>query len=88
MCEEMRKLCDYLDSKGIAWDDGSCRGISQIRFLYRRKRWSAINGIGTIGGQYNHLAENRGLLEVWDLCKSHQPIGNLTAEQAIEIMGI
>ena len=90
VCEEMKKFRDALDKKGISWSDDSNGGeawMCRTAIKVGRKRYTAINGYGSWGGLSPKLGVNRGLLECWDHRKDHEPVGMLTAEQAMEYCG-
>lgn len=94
--EEMKKLRELLDKKGIKWQDHSddfgeseikCNWICRTWFKVEGKRVSCINGLGTYGGctAFDGFEKNRGLIEmmIWG---EGDPIGYLTAEECIEIL--
>ena len=92
ICEEMRKLWEYLDSKEIEHDDDSedwgTGWICRTHFDYKDNHWSVINGSGTYGGFYFDEKKNPGLLELMvDCVNGGEPIGSLKAEDVIKYMG-
>ena len=78
MNDEMRKLREYLNAKGIKWQDVSDDGdypITRTHFKVKRQRWSVIFGFGTYGSQH-------GLLEL--MIGNNDPAGWLTADDVIK----
>ncbi len=91
VCDEMRKLRRILDKKGIEWKDTSTTGemwVCQTRVDVGKKHYSIINGVGSYGGYSTVTKKNYGLLEAWDFRRGRDPLGSLTAEQAIDYMGL
>lgn len=89
--EEMKKLRELLDKKGIDWEDNSEDSeaftdlwICRTRFKFNGLEVSCINGRGTYGGFYgcNPDDGNMGLLEAW--IEGFEPIGWQTADEVIE----
>lgn len=89
--EEMKKLRELLDKRGIAWQDNSEESdeitgywICRTRFKFNELEVSCINGRGTYGGFYgcNPDDGNQGLLEVW--IEGFEPIGWQTADEVFE----
>lgn len=78
-CEEMTKLRDYLNAKGIKWQDRSDDSICRTWFYLKGMRHSVVNGYGTYGGE-------SGLLEM--MISNHEPDGWLTADKIIEVLKI
>lgn len=87
----MTKLRKLLTEQGIEWHDASATleldiQIDRTHFDYRDYFWSVINGFGTYGG-YDHYQTNKGLLElVSNAVNGGEPVGFLTAEQAIKLI--
>ena len=87
MPEEMVKLRESLNKRGIPWEDRTDNyhrsfpfldmTIYRTWFYYNDVRYSVISGYGTYGG-------SRGLLEV--MVDSQEPIGSLTADKVIALM--
>lgn len=87
--KEMQLLRDKLDEMSIKWTDASeCyRDLGITRTWFRDKegtKWSVIHGHGTMGG-YGGIRADEGLLEIWN-GKSSEPIGFLTAKEALNII--
>lgn len=85
--EEMKKLRELLDKRGIKWQDNSEESdkitdywICRTRFKFNGLEVSCINGRGTYGGFYgcNSGDGNMGLLEAW--IEGFEPIGWQTAD--------
>lgn len=73
--EQLRKL---LTEKGIEHEAYTSEsGVEQVRFRVGTTKWSVICGWYSYGGR-------EGLLEAWDMVRSHQPEGWLTAEEVLE----
>ena len=93
VCEEMRKLRDYLDIKEITWKDvsedfGHGLWICRTHFDYKGNHWSVINGSGTYGGFYINEKSNYGALELMvDCVNGGEPVGYLKAEDVIKYIG-
>lgn len=87
MVTEMIKFRDLLDQNNIKWNDKSDEGfIDRTHFYYRGYFFSIINGYGTYGG-CNFYGNNEGLLEFMSNCiNGGEPIGHLTADEAIKIV--
>lgn len=91
VCEEMQKLRDWLDQNSIQWLDVSddfADGfwICRTHFYIDEYKVSVINGSGTYGGFiFGKEQSNAGLLEVW-ADRSGEPVGYLTAEDAIQLL--
>ena len=87
MTKEMYELRKMLDAEGIDWHDASELGICPIwrtHFKHRGYHWSVIHGYGTYGGP-SYLYEDQGLLELMsDAVNGGEPIGYLTAEEAMQ----
>lgn len=88
VCDEMKKLREYLDSNEIEWADVSSEYsgfyICRTHFTYGENKYSVVNGYGTCGG-YNYFNKvNDGLLEM--RVSNKEPIGHLTADEVIEII--
>lgn len=90
MCNEMIKLRQMLDDRGIKWEDVSTV-YSQFKFYIHRTHftfdeidYSVINGCGTYGGYDSFDHVNEGLLELWaEDVNDGEPVGFLTAEEII-----
>lgn len=93
MVEEMIKFRKMLDDRGIEWEDKSdsesqLYRIDRTHFWYRNYHYSVINGYGTYGGSLN-IIKNKGLLEVMsNAINEGEPVGWLTAEEAIKLVTI
>jgi hypothetical protein len=99
VCEEMKKLRQMLDEKGIEWHDASDvmsedkdwpMWICRTHFEYKGVKISVVNGFGTYGGWYGANPgttekENMGLLEIMIVGKVIR--GWLKAEDVMEILG-
>ena len=90
MCEEMKKFREYLDQNNIDWVDMSSVyedmkdfSITRTHFIYKNKKVSVINGMGTYGGIDVFGIKNHGLLEV--MIGGNDPVGWLTCEEAIKL---
>lgn len=91
VCEEMKKLRNYLDKHKIEWEDDSSgwefEGIinytCRTHFYYLGGMWSVINGLGTYGG-YSFNYKNQGALEL--MIVGHDPEGFLTAQNIIDMI--
>ena len=87
ICEEMSKLRQYLDDKGIEWVDASSNDslwICRTHFELNGIRWSVTNGYGTYGGSGIIRGYNGGLLELMtNAVNNGEPIGWLTADNVI-----
>lgn len=90
ICEEMSKLRQYLDDKGIKWKDASSNDylynlwICRTHFEINSHTWSVINGYGTYGGFKILDGYNEGLLELMtNSVNNGEPIGWLTADNVI-----
>lgn len=87
MPEEMQKLRNALNVRGIEWTDSTRdekrsfpfmdMNIYGTKFSFQNSTYEVISGFGTLGGQW-------GLLELRRL--SHDPKGSLTAEGVLSIM--
>lgn len=86
MCNEMKKFRKELDKRGIAWEDKSDEMIDRVHFYNRDQKWSVINGLGTYGGYLFDFQHNQDLLEIMQINSNEEPIGFLTAKQAIKII--
>ena len=91
VCDEMKKLREMLDKKGIKWMDYSDELIEEkgyfmcrTRFLFNDKYWSVINGFGSYGGVDFETGINDGLLEVYSV--GMETIGFLTAKEVMAII--
>ena len=87
--KEMQLLRDKLDEMDIKQVDCSESfgglEITRTRFLDNEGvEWSAIHGFETMGG-YGWTRADKGLLEIWN-GKSTEPIGFLTAKEALNII--
>lgn len=86
ICEEMIKLRDWLDEKGIAWHDVSTISadftIHRTHFNFKGYEVSVINGYGSYGGYDRHDKINHGALEM--MIDDREPIGWLSAENVIQ----
>lgn len=85
ICNEMKKLRDWLTKNDVAWHDES--SISRYYWMARTKFYvgehyfSVINGMGSYGG-YRWGFKNQGLLEC--MVDNSEPEGWLTAEDVEE----
>lgn len=93
MVEEMTKLRKLLTEHGIEWHDSSTPPeytiqIDRTHFDYKGFNWSVINGFGSYGGiGIFRDKKNMGLLELMSAAVNDgEPIGYLTAEQAIKLI--
>lgn len=88
MVAEMIKFRNLLDKNNIKWIDKSDEGfIDRTHFYYRDYFFSVVNGFGTYGGINVFNGNNAGLLEFMSNCvNGGEPIGALTADEAIEIV--
>ena len=94
--EEMKKLRELLDKRGITWEDASEEGaegykdlwICRTWFNYNGLRVSCINGLGTYGGfgGANPSDGNYGLLEM--MIEGFEPIGWQKAKECIAILDL
>ena len=88
VCDEMKKLRDYLDSNGIEWDDVSSKYngfyLCRTHFTYGENKYSVVNGYGTYGGYNPFNKVNDGLLEM--RVSKEEPIGYLTGDDVIRII--
>lgn len=89
VCEEMQKLRDYLNEKGIEWKDVSNKEselwICRTHFWIGKSHWSVINGFGTYGGFSSWHPKNMGLLELMASAVDRgNPKGFMTAERIIK----
>lgn len=86
ICEEMKKLREYLDTKNIEWKDDSEELSSyymcRTKFFVDGNEFSVINGVGSYGGAVLG-GKNQGLLELW-INRKGEPQGYLTADNVIE----
>lgn len=88
-CEEMIKLRQALDERGVKWYDGTDYGTISICRTHTRvngKMWSIVHGYGTYGGFNVHTLTDAGLLEAWDMETYSSPVGFLTAAEVIKLM--
>lgn len=91
MVGEMIKFRNLLDQHNIAWHDASTRFadfyIDRVHLEYRNYKFSVINGFGTYGGYITDESKNKGLLELMsNAINGGEPVGELTAEEAIKIV--
>lgn len=90
MVDEMIKFRNLLDKNNIKWIDKSDEGfIDRTHFNHRNYFFSVVNGFGTYGGinVLNGHDHNAGLLELMSNCvNGGEPIGSLTADEAIKIV--
>ena len=88
MVAEMIKFRNLLDQNDIKWIDKSDEGfIDRTHFHYRNYFFSVVNGFGTYGGINCLTGKNMGMLELMSNCiNGGEPIGSLTADEAIEIV--
>lgn len=91
MIGEMIKFRNLLDQHNIAWHDASDRYgdfyIDRTHLEYRDYKFSVINGLGTYGGYTIDVSKNKGLLELMsNAINGGNPVGELTADEAIEIV--
>jgi hypothetical protein len=83
--DEMLKLRNVLNSRGVEWVDRTEKPsfslldltIYRTWFMYKGKEWSVISGYGSYGGE-------KGLLEV--MVDDYNPMGSLTAQEVIMLM--
>lgn len=101
MTEEMVKFRKMLDENGIKWEDASTQNtvnpfdclleidrfhIDRTHFQYRGYDWSVVHGFGTYGG-HSSFEKDKGLLELMsNAVDSGEPVGYLTAEQAMDLV--
>ena len=87
MVPEMYRFRNLLEQNNIEWIDKSDEGfIDRTHFYYRNYFFSVVNGYGTYGGS-DIFGINKGLLELMSNCfNGGEPIGYLTADEAIEIV--
>ena len=86
ICDEMKKLREWLDKEGIKWEDATdkdyCFGwMARTHFTYKDNFVSVINGYGSYGGFSRFEPHNKDLLEM--MIGENEPIGYLTADQVI-----
>ena len=94
ICEEMQKLRDGLDARGIPWidhsetgDSGSGYWMCRTRFEYNDTIWSVIHGYGSYGGYDVFCKKDSELLEcMCDLVNDGEPEGHLTADDVFKLM--
>lgn len=89
MTHEMKLFREMLDSENIQWHDASepedslCY-ICRTHFKHRGYDWSVIHGFGSYGGP-SYIYNDKGLLELMSgAVNNGEPIGFLTAEQAMQ----
>ena len=91
---EMERLRSLLDEAGIEWWDdsemdhfaGPDTYMERTKFEYRGYSWSVIHGFGSFGG-YNRISGDKGLLELLEGYPFNgEPIGFLTAAQAMKLV--
>lgn len=91
MVSEMIKLRELLNRNSIQWHDNSEKDsiffMDRTLFWYRDYKWSIINGYGSYGG-YDPLRNiNYGQLELMsNAVNGGEPVGELTADEAIKIV--
>ena len=97
MCNEMIKLRQMLNDRGIKWKDFSTVNfhfyIHRTHFTFDGIDYSVINGCGTYGGyaafDYVNKYVNKGLLELMGgEINGGEPVGWLTAEQVLKEVGV
>lgn len=95
MCEEMIKLRQMLDDRGIKWKDvsevypQSKFYINRTHFTFDEIYYSVINGYGTYGGYDSFDHVNKGLLEIkGEGVNNGDPLGWLTAEEVLKEVGV
>ncbi len=98
VCEEMKKLRNWLDQNNIPWVDFSedygmvgkmSMFICRTHFNADNHMVSVVNGFGTYGGFSDLEMSNKGLLEVMsDLLNDGEPVGYLTADELIEMLRV
>lgn len=95
MCEEMIKLRQMLDDRGIKWKDvsggypQSIFYINRTHFTFDEIDYSVINGYGTYGGYGSFDHVNMGLLELMgEGVNNGDPLGWLTAEEVLKEVGV
>lgn len=90
VCEEMQKLRDELDKRGIEWTDLSEKDgewwMCRTHFDINGNLVSCINGYGSHGGYDYMWRKNAGLIECYSSLTDNVPIGWLTAQEVIEIV--
>lgn len=95
ICDEMKKLRDELDKRGIAWQDVSEDNsdadidwwICRTHFDYGKYHVSVINGHGTYGGFFCSEKDNEGRLEMMTGCvNGGDPVGHLTADEIMKML--
>lgn len=95
MCNEMIKLRQMLNDRGIEWEDVSDVYpqfkfyIHRTHFTFDEIKYSVINGCGTYGGYDSFDHVNEGLLELMGGgINGGEPVGWLTAEQVLKEVGV
>lgn len=88
MTHEMKLFREMLDAEHIKWRDASSQSfelpMDRTHFEHRGYFWSVIHGFGSYGGR-SSLYDDEGLLELMsDAVNKGEPIGFLTAEQAMQ----
>lgn len=87
MVDQMIRLRELLDEKGIEWTDHSDPDIDRTRFSHKGFQWSVINGLGSYGGFQWFTGKNEGLLELMsNAVNGGDPIGWLTADEVIQMV--
>ena len=88
VCDEMKKLREGLDERGIVWEDATSEykdglWICRTHFWYKGNRVSVIHGHGSYGG-YDFITKDQQLLEYYD--GNSEPTGWLTADGVFELL--
>ena len=90
MCDEMKKLRDILDKKGIEWEDASETDwyiyVYRTYFEFKDHNVSVIYGWGTSGGKNFRSLKDELLLEM--KIDDDEPEGHLTANDIVKRLGI
>lgn len=88
MTHEMKLFREMLDAENIEWHDASSRSfelpMDRTHFEYRGYFWSVIHGFGSYGGP-SFIQDDKGLLELMsNAVNKGDPIGWLTAKEAMQ----
>lgn len=86
MCDEMKKLRDFLSAKNVEWYDKSDGLMCRTKFDFDGRHCSVIHGVGSYGGIDVFCEKDGGLLE----CRinSDEPECYLTADDVIAYTGV
>lgn len=88
MTHEMKLFREMLDAENIEWHDASSQSyelpMDRTHFEHRGYFWSVIHGFGSYGGP-SFIQDDEGLLELMsDAVNKGEPIGWLTAKEAMQ----